>query len=136
MQESWIKILRGIDGFRGGTRACYWVRAIVANSAKDIRRRRFRETASPDAEYLAPDPSPEDLAISRHEVAVLRELTRRLPEAYREVIQLRLEQGLSTDETATRLGISRSSTATRLNRGLRELRKRFEARTRQRTRSP
>ena len=130
LQESWVKILQGIRGFRGGPTACHWVRAVVANSAKDIRQARRREVALPEAEPENPGPSPEDLAIDQHMLAVLRELVERLPEPYREVIELRLEQELSTNETARRLGISRSNAATRLGRSLGMLRKRFQTRMR------
>lgn len=37
LQESWVKVLQGIHGFRGGKTGYHWVRAIVANKARDIR---------------------------------------------------------------------------------------------------
>lgn len=63
-------------------------------------------------------------------LAVLCELAGCLPEPYRQVMRLRLEQELSTSETARELGISGSNAATRLGRGLPKLRDRFEARMR------
>ena len=67
----------------------------------------------------------------RQLLRVLREMVARLPGPYRQVIELRLEQELSTSETARRPGISTSNVSTRLNRGLRMLRDRFGARMQQ-----
>lgn len=134
MQEAWLKVLRSFSSFQGGPTACRWVRAIVANSARDIRRQRSRRYEVPLAETNEKDPSldPAPQACGQQMLYVLREMVTRLPEPYRQVIELRFEQELSTDETAQRLGISRSNVATRLNRGLRMLRDRFEFRTQQR----
>ena len=132
LQEAWSKVLRAVYTFEGGPTACHWVRVIVANSARDIRRRRIRngEIVLTEAEQRDPAPSPEGRALDREMVRVLREMVARLPEPYRQVIELRFEQELSTSETAERLAISRSNAATRLNRGLRLLRRRFRVRMR------
>lgn len=132
LQEAWTKVLRAVYAFEGGPTACHWVRVIVTNSARDIRRRRVRSGAVmvTDVEQQDPAPSPEVQALDSEMVRVLREMVARLPAPYREVIELRFEQELSTRETAKRLEISRSNAATRLNRGLRLLRTRFRARMR------
>ena len=132
LQEGWPKILRAISAFEGGPTACHWVRVIVANSARDIRRRRLRNSVVilAEVEFEDPAPSPEARALDREMLRVLREMVDRLPEPYRQVIKLRFEQELSTAETADRLAISRSNAATRLNRGLRLLRERVTARLR------
>lgn len=139
LQGSWVKVLQGIHGFRGGKTACHWVRAIVANKARDIRRAQRRVLVIPEvpeAELKDPAPSPEDLAIDRQMLAELRELAGCLPEPYRQVMRLRLEQELSTSETARQLGISGSNAATRLGRSLRKLRDRLEARERREKKRP
>lgn len=136
LQEAWTKVLRAVYDFEGGPTACHWVHVIVTNSARDIRRRRVRNVGVilADEELQDPAPDPEARALDREMVRVLREMVARLPEPYREVIELRFEQELSTRETAERLEISRSNAATRLNRGLRLLRMRVRARMRSGTR--
>ena len=131
LQDTWPKVLRAVPAFRGGPTACHWVRTIVANSARDIRRRRFRsrEVALTEANGKDPSPDPETLARDRQVLRVLREMVASLPEPYRQVIELRFEQELSTSETARRLAISRSNVTTRLHRGIRMLKDRFKART-------
>ncbi len=132
LQESWRKVLGGIATFRGGPVACRWVRRIVVNSAADIRRQilrrrevglaQSRETADPNAD-------PETRASEQELLCVMHETVALLPAPYREVLELRFGQELSTRETARRLAITRSNTATRLERALRLLRRRFEIRT-------
>ena len=42
LQTSWIKILQSINhAYFNGPRACPWVSRIVANTAKDVRRRSY-----------------------------------------------------------------------------------------------
>ena len=130
LQDSWPKVLRGISSFQGGPTACNWVSTIVANSAKDTRRKRFRRQEVEIDETLF-----EDLAVDtatpvtdQQMLDVLREMVERLPEPYRQVIEMRLDRELSTRETARRLNTSPSSVAGRLHRGVRMLRHRFMAR--------
>ena len=134
LQESWRKVLAGIAAFQGGPTACRWVRRIVARSAIDIRRRtrRRREVRLEEARgETDPGADPEVQASDRELLRALRETVALLPEPYRQVIELRFGRELSTAETAARLAVSRSNAATRLDRALRLLRKRFAARTRQ-----
>ena len=130
LQDSWPKVLRGIPGFQGSPTACNWVSTIVANSAKDIRRKRLRRQ-----EVVIDETLIEDLAVDtatrvadQQMLGVLHEMVERLPEPYRQVIEMRLDRELSTRETARRLEISPSSVASRLHRGLRMLRHRFTTR--------
>ena len=131
LQNSWLKVLRHphSGGFQGAN-ACRWVRIIVANSAKDIRRKRLRsrEVSLPQAaeSILATDFAP--LVDDWQTLRMLREMVAGLPDPYRQVVEMRFDQELSTSETAERMGISRSNVATRLNRSLRMLRERFAAR--------
>ena len=132
LQESWRKVLGGLAAFRGGPTACRWVRRIVARGAIDIRRRtlRRREVGLEEAGGEAdPGADPEMQASDRELLRALRETVALLPEPYRQVIELRFGRELSTAETAERMAVSRSNAATRLDRAMRLLRKRFAART-------
>jgi len=51
-----------------------------------------------------------------------------LPETYRQVIDLRIYKGFSVQQTANLLCISPSNVSTRLNRAVKMLRKRLNAR--------
>ena len=131
LQESWIKILQAVNhACFNDPKACSWVSTIVTNAAKDIRRRRLRllHEEAPLAEVEDPSRSPEALAQEKQLLALLREIISFLPETYRQVVELRLQQGLSTDQTAGRLHISRAQVKTRLNRAVQMIQRRFDAR--------
>ena len=129
LQVSWIKILQAVNHtcFKG-PKACPWVGRIVANAAKDIRRR-FHRDEVPLSEVEDPSRTPEAVAQEKELLALLREIVSLLPDTYRQVVELRLYQGLSTRQTAQRLHVSRSNVATRLNRAVQMLQRRIDART-------
>lgn len=129
LQISWIKVLQSIHQARfTGPVACRWVAAIVANTAKDIRRRRRRRGEVALVQLEAPGPSPEEVIQERRRLVLMRETIPHLPKAYREMIDLRVYKGYSARQTAHLLGISRSTVSTRLNRAVRMLRQRLDAR--------
>ena len=59
----------------------------------------------------------------RQLLELLYEMIAMLPDTYRRVVELRLQEGLSTKQTAGRLGISHSNVTTRLNRAVRMLKR-------------
>lgn len=130
LQESWIKVLQAVRAYRGGPPACAWVRSIVANSAKDIHRRRHGEMLLHEEPDQRQDTgkSSEDQAMEAQLLQLLGEIIATLPESYRQILELRYGQERSTKETADLLHISRSNVATRLERAVSLLRKLVEAR--------
>lgn len=130
LQDSWIKILQAVNhACFDGPKACPWVGAIVANTTRDVRRRRLRHREVPLSEAVGPGRSPEALAQEKQLLIMLREIISLLPQTYRQVVELRLYQGLSTGQTAQRLNVSRSKVTTRLNRAVRMIQRRIDART-------
>lgn len=134
LQTSWIKVLQGVHAYRGGPPACAWVGTIVANSAKSSRRDNARASRIPVAELVEvledPLPDPETIAQYRQMYILLKAMIAEMPQIYRQVIELRYEQQLSTSETADLLQVSRSSVATRLWRAEKLLRRLMNARIR------
>ena len=131
LQDSWIKILQAVNhACFNGPKACSWVSAVVANTAKDIRRRRTRHEEVSLSDAVDPVQSPEALAQERQLLVMLREIISLLPQTYLQVVELRLYKGLSTDQTAQHLDISRSHVTTRLNRAVHMIQRRIDARMR------
>ena len=131
LQISWIKILQAVNhACFNGPKACPWVGAIVANAARDVRRRRLRQQEVPLSEAVGPGRSPEALAQEKQLLALLRGIISLLPGTYRQVVELRLYQGLSTGQTAQHLNVSRSQVTTRLNRAVRMIQRRIDVRIR------
>ena len=130
LQESWVRVLEHVCKYRGGSPACSWVRAIVHNCAMDLVHKRRTDSDEPSAELEDPCPNPAARAEQRQLLVLLSEMVAAMPAVYRDVCELRYGQGLSTAETARRLGISPSNVATRLDRAVRMLRSRLDARLR------
>ena len=131
LQESWIRVLEHVCEYRGASPACSWVRAIVHNCALDLQRQHRPTDGEPGTDIEDPSRNPEALAQQRELLRLLREMINSLPAAYRGVCAMRYGEGLSTAETARRLGISPSNVSTRLSRAVRMLRSRLDSRLRE-----
>ena len=113
VQETFLKAWKGYDRFRGEAEEKTWLMSIAINTCKDICRsawlRRVNRKATLDQlpEGSVPFTSQED-AVTR---AVME-----LPPKLREVVLVRCWQGLTGEETAQVLGISRSTVFERMNR--------------------
>lgn len=129
LQTSWIKILQAINhACFDAPRACPWVHRIVANTARDVRRERVRRREMPLQEGQALNQDLEAFFRERELLILLGEMIRLLPGTYRQVLELRLRQGLSNQQMAERLHISLSSVSTRLNRAVNLLRSHLDDR--------
>ena len=133
LQTSWIKILQSINhACFDGPKACPWVHKIVANTAKNVHSQQIRrsEMSLRERQELPnSDLDPAALAQEKELLALLGAMIALLPHTYRQVLELRVYQGLSSQQTAERLHISRSSVSTRLNRAVNLLKRRLAART-------
>ena len=129
LQASWLKILQSINhAYFDGPKACPWVGKIVANAARDEVRQRGRRKEVAFIEARSPVRTPEERAQERQLHALLHEMVRLLPNTYRQVIELRVYEGFDTQQTAERLHVSRSDVSTRLNRAVKLLQQRLDAR--------
>lgn len=125
VQEALIKAYRSLQSFQSRSSFYTWLYRIVVNLALDRRR---RERRGPKLEWddavakevdprvaapVAPDPETES---RRHEV---RELVARgvqeLPDGQREVLLLREVEGLSYEEIAQTMRISKGTVMSRLH---------------------
>ena len=131
LQVSWIKILQGINhACFEGPKACPWVHRIVSNTAKDFQSKRVRRREVSLQDRRSPLQDSETLAQERELLALLSEMIDLLPGTYRQVIKLRLYQGLSNKQISRRLHVSRGNVAVRMNRAITLLKRRIDARTR------
>jgi RNA polymerase sigma-70 factor (ECF subfamily) len=103
--------LRNPDAFGG------WIAAIARNRATDYLRQ-SRERVS------LPDDLPGGDPVEAETLAVL-DVVRKLPEAYRETLLMRLVEGMSGAEIAERSGLTRASVRVNLHRGMKLLRERL-----------
>lgn len=108
--EAWRKLpqLREAAAFGG------WIGTIARRKATDWTRR-----------HPATDPLPPELVAGNDagpEARLALEAVKRLPEAYRDTLMLRLVGGLSGPEIASATGLTPGSVRVNLHRGMRMLR--------------
>jgi len=152
VQDAWLGVLKGLDGFEGRSSLRAWVFTIVANRARTHGARDARtvaasqlgpeEVAGPtvdpgrfqgaDGEYPnhwttagAPqrwDTSPEQRALTGEALAVIETAVEQLPSRQRQVITLRDIQGLTSEETCEVLEITPQNQRVLLHRARATLR--------------
>ena len=127
LQESWIRVLKHVCKYRGGSPACAWVGTVVANCAKDCRAKEpiasVRNAAAASASIADPRQNPEAVVSERELLVLLHAVVDALPEKHREVYEMRYVRDLSTSETAHELGISKSAVSTRLKRAVKTVKR-------------
>ena len=94
-----------------------WIATIARNRATDYLRRWQEQVELPD-ELPGGDPI-------EAETFALLEIVRKLPDAYRETLLMRLVEGMSGQEIADRTGLSPGSVRVNLHRGMKLLRERL-----------
>jgi len=95
-----------------------WLATIARNRATDYLRQSRDQVELPD-EMPGGDP------IAAETFAVL-DVIRKLPDAYRETLLMRLVEGMSGQEIADRTGLSPGSVRVNLHRGMKLLREKLE----------
>jgi RNA polymerase sigma-70 factor, ECF subfamily len=124
-QEVFLRVFRGLEGFRGDAQFETWLYRIVTNTAMShLRRRgRFGElVANPDEGPAAELPSPArpaDEVVDRDALAAALES---LPLSLRSVVVMKDVYGLSCLEIGQHLGVSEGAVKVRLHRARKRLR--------------
>lgn len=112
-QEAWIRILKGLPGFRGDSRFTTWIYRVVMNTFLNASRPR-------EAELPQAASSRDELSRTETGLAV-QAAVRSLPEEFRSVVALRFIADLSYSEIAVTLQIPLGTVQSRLSRALERL---------------
>ena len=119
VQETFVKAYRNLDGFREDAAEKTWLTRIAVNTCKSVYRsgwfRHMDRTVTLD--MIAERPAPAD----REDDALTEEIMN-LPMKLREAALLCWLQGMTYEEAAGALRISRQAVGSRLNRARRKLR--------------
>ncbi len=122
VQEAFVRVYRGIDAFSGAASFFTWLYRIVKNLSIDLMRRPSyqrdlaAELGAGHESFLlgCPDPDPLD-AVRRKEIAsALARALDALPDYHRGVIVMREVEGLSYEEMACAMGVSKGTIMSRL----------------------
>jgi RNA polymerase sigma-70 factor, ECF subfamily len=131
LQETFVTVLRKADGagdvsFRG------WLFTVAHQQAMLLKRKAKRAPAAvPDDKLLAligAESDPAAVAAGADSAAAVRSLLALLPESHRQVIRLRVFDGLKFREVAERLGCPLNTALARMHDGIRTLRRLWEER--------
>jgi RNA polymerase sigma-70 factor, ECF subfamily len=145
VQDAWLGVLRGLDGFAGRSSFRTWLLAILVNRARTTGVREQRTLAVGDTEVAVAvagsrfDASGGWSSPPRHWVedsderllaqglsGRLQAALAQLPERQREVVMLRDVDGLGSDEVCEALDISQANQRVLLHRGRSRLRQAIE----------
>ena len=114
VQDVFLQAMRRLGSLRSAEAIGGWLATIARNRARDHWRRGEDTVELPEDVAGTPHPEGEALAV----LAAIR----RLPEAYRETLVLRLVEGLTGPEIAERTGLTPGSVRVNLHRGMQMLR--------------
>jgi RNA polymerase sigma-70 factor, ECF subfamily len=124
-QETFLKALRSLDGFRGDASFRTWLLAIGRNEARGFLRRAKRSREQPledGPEPLSGDALPDEASEQSGELERIRSALSRLPEKQRLSVSLRLFDGLSFREIGAATDSSEGSARVNYHHGIRKLR--------------
>jgi RNA polymerase sigma-70 factor (ECF subfamily) len=118
MQDTFVKAIQQLPTLRDASSFGGWLTSIARHIALDHHRRHRPETFFTDpASVRRPD----------REAFVVLEIIQRLPEHYRETLVLRLVEGMTGPEIASRTGLAPDSVRVNLCRGMKLLREQLES---------
>jgi RNA polymerase sigma-70 factor (ECF subfamily) len=126
-QDTYLKVWRGIKGFRGDAAFTTWLYRVAMNASLSrnrgsARRRSMEIAAEPEVLLALPaSDSTEAAAGARVELGVLEVALAALPEDYRVAVVLRDVYGRSIAEIAEATGISETAAKVRVHRARKKL---------------
>lgn len=119
LQETFVRIHRGLGTVRGRDRLAAWVYRVAENVVVDHYRRRSLDAISLDAQDAVSDDPSDHFRFGATQW--MGELIDQLPKGYRDAVRLCEIDGLSQQQVAERLAISLSGAKSRIQRGRRLL---------------
>jgi len=124
-QETFLKAVRGLKGFRGDSSFKTWLLAIAANEARGVLRKVGRRKEL-TLEAIGPVPSTEasadDTMERAEDVSQVKKLLSGLPEKQKQAVTLRIFEELSFREIGAVIGSSEGAARVNYHHGIRRLR--------------
>jgi RNA polymerase sigma-70 factor (ECF subfamily) len=125
VQEAFLRVHRGLAAFQGGSAFFTWLYRIITNLAIDLMRKPGRRDVGLDEEHPSDDPyfplvsridgaDPLDVMRRREIAARIQAGLQALPDYHRGVILLREVEGMSYEEIAEAMGVSKGTIMSRL----------------------
>jgi RNA polymerase sigma-70 factor (ECF subfamily) len=128
-QETAVRFIKQLPGFRGESQLRTWSLGICLNVAREIRRWSRGHGSLDDGAETGPDdpaPRPDAAAEQSEEIAALRAMLVTLPERQREAVVLRYFEDLSVEQTADAMGCAAGTVKATVHQALRTLRRKLQ----------
>ncbi|MBG9732947.1 RNA polymerase sigma factor [Paenibacillus alvei] len=140
VQEAYIRIIRNLHRYNFSCKIITWMQMIVRNLCIDLIRQRKRKPTSHFVEYISYDnqdhptleslqdqhDGPEQQVLEQENQKQVLNMMNGLPEAYRDVFQLRYLSEYSLAEISSMLSLEINTVKSRLFRGKKYLRKQYD----------
>ncbi len=162
VQETWLAVIKGVEGFEGRAPLRSWIFSILVRRARTlaVREKRHGVIAPPDeppagdAEGADREPGmgasgrwetpptpwgfedPEAAMLGREALAVVEAALERLPEAQRSAVWLRDVEGVGTEDACNILGVSETHFRVLVHRGRSSIRRALDAYVQERRPGP
>jgi RNA polymerase sigma-70 factor (ECF subfamily) len=135
-QETAVRFLRQLPGFRGDSQLRTWSLGIALNVVREMKRRRGRERSLGEGDVdgaepvatglrMGGDPGPDAGADLNEQRERLRATLADLPDRQREAVVLRFFEDLSVEETAAAMKCAEGTVKATVHQALRSLRNRM-----------
>jgi len=125
VQEVFLSALRQLHALRDIARFGAWLATITRNRANDYYRKAGPEAARTEPVLEIESAERGKNHAQEQQAAIILELIRKLPVTYREPLILRLVEGMTGPEIASRTGLTRGSVRVNLCRGMQLLREKL-----------
>ena len=124
VQETFLRAYKGLDSYRGGrAQEKAWLSRIAVNLCRDMSRSKWFRWVD---RRVSLDSLPEPAVTVQQEDWALYDAVQALPDRLREVVVLRYNQNMDTEDMARVLGTTRTTVYRRLDRAYRLLKDKLE----------
>lgn len=124
VHDTFLQALRRVHTLRDASRFGAWLAAITRNRANDYHRQSVEEVELPE-DLSQNDDNVQGRGEDEEQARFLLAAIMELPETYRELLLLRLVEGMTGPEIAARTGLTHGSVRVTLHRGMRQLREKL-----------
>lgn len=126
-QETAIRILAGLERFRGSSRVKTWALGIALNVCREMRRKMLALSRSTEVGSIPSQECGPDARLCRQERdSQLHALLQRLTDRQREMVALRYFEDLSIEDTARAMNVAPGTVKATIWQALRSMRRNAE----------
>jgi RNA polymerase sigma-70 factor (ECF subfamily) len=126
-QETAIRILAGLERFRGSSRVKTWALGIALNVCREMRRKMVASSGSSDVGSIpSQECGPDERLCQQERDSQLHALLKCLTGRQREMVALRYFEDLSIEETAQAMNVAPGTVKATIWQALRSMRRNAE----------